>query len=330
MHPLGLTLVFVLLLSSCNDNCRDSIDISNPVDITIVHTEEELFKSESPDEVLAFFRDHPDLALALWHNDQYPSDSVLAMLTYRQISVQAARDTLLSESLDAFSKASDFEPELEDLLGRLRAYFPETQIPEVKTAISFFYHDLVVSDSLIAISSEFFIGDNASYAPDRSIFPDYVMRRYNYDHLPSLIAFFLAGNQVNRGRQNTLLSEMIDYGKTLYFASRLVPCTKEELIMGYSGETLADVRANQEIIWAYLVENQLLYETNHQDKKKFIEERPVVYEIGEKCPGRIGQWVGWQIVEGYMENNEVSMQELLADNDHHGIFEASGYKPRNE
>ena len=62
-------------------------------------------------------------------------------------------------------------------------------------------------------------------------------------------------------------------------------------------------------------------------KQKFLAERPNVYEIGDKCPGRIGAWVGWQIVNEYMEKSNVSVQQLMEQTDHNEIFGKSGYKP---
>ena len=44
-------------------------------------------------------------------------------------------------------------------------------------------------------------------------------------------------------------------------------------------------------------------------------------------PGRIGQRIGWQIVRSFMDNNDVSLQDLLSL-DEEEIFKNSKYKPR--
>ena len=55
-----------------------------------------------------------------------------------------------------------------------------------------------------------------------------------------------------------------------------------------------------------------MYESSHFIKNKYVNERPNVTEIGNECPGRIGQWLGWKIVNAYMKNNpEVTLQELM-------------------
>jgi uncharacterized protein YjaZ len=50
-------------------------------------------------------------------------------------------------------------------------------------------------------------------------------------------------------------------------------------------------------------------------------------EIDNESPGRVGQWIGWQIVRSFMENNKVSMQEMIKM-DAKELFEKSKYKPK--
>ncbi len=205
--------------------------------------------------------------------------------------------------------------------------FPETRVPKIQTTVSGLYKDLFISDSLILIGLDFFIGPKATYKPLE--IPGYVLKRYNKEHLASIIVKFLAGNQVYKGKSSSLLSEMVDFGKTYYLASRLVPCTQDSVWLGYTSRDMEVIDENEAVIWANLLENEVLYETNHITKRRFLGERPNVYEISQECPGRIGAWVGWRIVESYMKNNEVSIEALLADTDNEKIFRLSGYKPQS-
>ena len=125
-----------------------------------------------------------------------------------------------------------------------------------------------------------------------------------------------------------MLADMIFYGKAYYFASRTMPDVPDSVLIGYSGEEMKDVEAHQQVVWAHFVENQLLYETSHFIKKKYLEERPKTLEIGDKAPGRIGIWLGWEIVKQFMEENpEISLPELMATDDAQKIFTQSKYKP---
>ena len=64
--------------------------------------------------------------------------------------------------------------------------------------------------------------------------------------------------------------------------------------------------------------------------KRFLEDAPFSkFYISEdkNSPGRIGQWIGMQIVRSFMANNDVSLSDLLIKNEEE-IFKKSKYKPR--
>jgi hypothetical protein len=328
MRALGLTMMILLFMTSCGgQKCRDNAPEAQPVDIEIMRTEQELINSESLADVIAYFDKYPELATYFWHVDQYPSDTILSGRTFALINQQGV-DTVFQESIAAYEDMTSVEEGLEEAFGRLKQLYPEAKTPKVMTAVSVFYNDFFISDSLIIIGLDHFIGPTAKYAPQD--IPAYILARYDKAHLPAIIMQFLSGYYVKAGNKNTLLSDMIDFGKTYYMNSRLLPCTPDSIIMGYTPQNMIDIKENQEIIWANFIENQLLYETDHAIKRKFLSERPNVFEISQNCPGRIGAWVGWQIVESYMAKNEVSIVELMNNTDHHKIFEMSGYKPKDE
>ena len=121
---------------------------------------------------------------------------------------------------------------------------------------------------------------------------------------------------------------MIAYGKAYYFAKRMMPCTPDSVFIAYTNEEITGSRKNEGLIWYRLVEDQVLYQTSHQVKQKYIDERPKTIEVGEKCPGRIGTWVGWQIVNEYMQRNaETTLPELMTLSNPDQLFKDSKYKP---
>jgi hypothetical protein len=56
-------------------------------------------------------------------------------------------------------------------------------------------------------------------------------------------------------------------------------------------------------------------------------ERPYVAEINAKIPGRIGRWMGWQIVENFAEKTDASLPEVMGTRDVQEIFTQARYKP---
>ena len=78
------------------------------------------------------------------------------------------------------------------------------------------------------------------------------------------------------------------------------------------------------------MEEQLLYSTDIRLPSRFINSAPFskfYLEIDNETPGRVGTWVGWQIVRSFMKNNDVNLQQLL-QMDPIEIFQNSKYKPK--
>ena len=326
-----LQLIFLGLLSlSCEQQtCRETpAEPQEKVNLTILRTEDALFNCKSAGEVAVFLEDHEDVALKFLHSDQYPSTEILAGRMFQLVD-DPSLDTLYKEALTTFEDHyDDFEKDLQTLYTWLNHYYPQDKIPEVKTMVTGLYNDMYVSDESIIIGLDFFVGPEATFKPLQ--LPAYIQKRYTQKHVVPGIAKYIASSYSESGKENTLLSEMIDFGKVMYFTGQLLPCTPDSLIMGYSPTDIKNVAENREIIWANLIENDLLYNTEEMMKQKFLGERPNIHEISKNCPGRVGAYVGWEIVKAYMEQNEnVTLQDLLTETDHNKIFMRSKYKPKN-
>ena len=326
MRAVIITISFLLLNSCQESECRKGPQIeAQSINIQVDRIEEELFRSGSKEEVLSILEKYPNFSTYFLHADQYPSGEILADKIYNLVK-QPSMDTLYQEATQAYEDLSPVITDLEMAFGKLNALTGQNHQPVFQTAVTGLYNDLFISDSLIIVGLDYFIGDDATYKP--MDVPEYIMRRYDKAHLSSIIIKFMAGKNIEVGNSETLLSEMIDFGKTYYLASRLAPCTVDSLFLGYTPKEMNLIYANEAIIWANFVENEVLYETSHITKRKFLGERPNVYEISQECPGRVGAWIGWRIVESYMDNNEIDILSLINERDNDMIFRKSGYKPQ--
>ena len=124
---------------------------------------------------------------------------------------------------------------------------------------------------------------------------------------------------------------MIDTGKGLYLKDALL---EEEYTdaekMGYTKEQLQWCQENESYIWRYFIDGQLLYDDDQKLIPRFISPAPFskfYLEIDNESPGRVGAWLGWQIVRSFMKNNEVSLPQLMQLSAKE-IFEKSNYKPK--
>jgi len=328
MRGVIIVIPFLLLIGcSFNNTCSTKNEIAvEPVKINVQRLEDALFRTNSQEDIEGFLSENHTFSRIFFNSDQYPNDSILAKGIYDLIQ-NPSIDTLYQEAIGEYTDLDLIIGDLETAIGKIKTLFPKTKTPLFQTTVTGLHNDLFISDSLIIVGLDFFIGENASYKPLE--IPDYVLKRYNKEHLASIIVKFMAGYQTQTGFSETMVSEMVDFGKTYYLTRRLLPCTPDSILLGYTAEELKLATDNEHIIWATLLQNEALYETNHIMKKRFLGERPNVHEISQKCPGRIGAWIGWQIVESFMDKNDLSIKQLLAETDNEMIFRQSGYKPQS-
>ena len=320
----------ILSLSSCEDmNCDQSEKFAQiQVDLKVERLEDDLRQLENVSQTLTFFNNNRVMTDYFLDALQYPNDTILANRLFRLLK-QPSIDTLIDETKSYFSNFDENVAELKSAYQFIKFHYPDAKVPKIQTIVTGFYNDMYISDSLIVLGLDYFAGENGRYHPND--IPRYIVKRYMKESLtPILLSFVSNEFNVADNSHGTLLADMVNRGKSYYFVEKALPCKADSLIIGYATKELVDVKKNQEIIWANIIENEMLYETSHFLKNKFIGERPNIAEISENCPGRVGAWIGWQIVRKYMDQNPtVTFTELMAEKDAHKIFQLSNYKPKN-
>ena len=123
---------------------------------------------------------------------------------------------------------------------------------------------------------------------------------------------------------------MIYFGKILYFKDVMIPFKTDEEKIGYTEDELSWARQNEKSMWEFFIEREMLYDTNAQLTGRFINAAPFTkfnLQFDSESPGRLGQYVGWQIVRSFMKNNDIKLNKML-QMDALEIFSKSRYKPR--
>lgn len=324
-----IVLLALFLLVGCqNKSCEIDPNIAKiPVDLKIQRLEKALYASKSKEDVLRFLQTNrlfTQKYLQL-NPDQLDANFVASLY---ELVTNPQLNKFVAETEQTFGNLESQQRDLKSAFQHIKYYYPQTQVPPVQSYISgLLGPDLLVSDSLIVLGLDYFVGPKGSYRPKQ---PNYILSRYEPANLiPTVVLQQSAKYNLTDVQDKRMMAQMIYYGKSYYFTKSMLPCTPDSLIIGFTDQQVADVRYNEGKIWAHLVEKNLLFETNHFKTGKYLEERPTVPEIDANCPGRIGRWVGWQIVRKYMEENpEVTLQQLMAEKDAQKIFNNSHYKPK--
>jgi gliding motility-associated lipoprotein GldB len=325
---LFLSSLMILTFSCGKKEATCTLDeaiLNQDVNLQITRLEDEFFGAKTAEDYKFLMEKHPEFVKEYLQLDLYPNpDSLIAeLLTIHQDS---SMKTLYDSVKLEFQDFSKIEKDLENAFRVIKYNFPEFQIPKVYTFVSGFNSDLIVTEELIVIGLDYFLPSTHTFQPDQ---PRYLADRYEAPYIVPMLVTILSSrfNKTNPA-DNTLLAEMIYYGKSYHFTKAILPCTSDQYIIGYTPEQISESFDNEEYIWAHFVENELLYETNPFELRKYVGEAPFTDEISTKAPGRIGRWLGWNIVEDYVVNNEVSLPDLMAEADVEKIFRQSGYRPR--
>ena len=81
-------------------------------------------------------------------------------------------------------------------------------------------------------------------------------------------------------------------------------------------------------MWSFFIENKLLFSTDQAAYSKYINDGPTTNGFPKESPAKIGAWIGWRIVNTYMEKSKnINLTDLLRERDAQKILEVSGYKP---
>ncbi|WP_318309718.1 gliding motility lipoprotein GldB [Flagellimonas crocea] len=311
-------LMPVLVLSSCveTDKTEEEID-KVAVDVQVSRFDRE-FANAAASDIPKLKARYPYL-----FPEQFPDSVWVAKLT----------DTIqieLSEEVDkTFGNFEEESKDLESLFKHIKYYFPSTEIPHVVTLTSDVRYEnrIILTDSLLLIGLDNYLGKDHHFYEGMQ---RYIAASLDKKFLVSDVASAFAKKVISYPRNRTLLSRMVYYGKELYLKDKLLPTITDAQKIGYSEEEMDWARANEEQMWRYFVERELLYSTDAGLDRKFLDPAPFTkfgLELDNESPPRLGRYLGWQIVRAFMEKTDTDLTQMLglpADE----ILKQSNYKPK--
>ena len=318
MKKIIVVFFYIFLLSSCNKKSKTEIAVQE-IAINI--------KVERFDKF--FFETNP--------KDLYSLKSKFSFLfpsqTPDSVWLNKMKNPMWRELYgEVQKKYLDIEPlktEVESLIKHIKYYYPETKNPKIVTLISEmdYKSKSIYADTLILVPLELYLGKNHKFYENE--FPDYIKQNFEQNQIIQDIASSFADSKIGFPKEKTLLAQMIYQGKKLYLKDKIVPETTDENKIGYTKEQLMFCKENESYMWSNFIENQYLFSSDSKLPNRFVNEAPFskfYLEIDNETPGRVGAWLGWQIVRSFAENNDTKLQDLMKL-DAKTIFDKSRYKP---
>ncbi len=233
-------------------------------------------------------------------------------------------------TIKKFPNITILKKSLNNAFSHLKYYYPDYQLPHIYTYISDLYYErpVIYKDSIIVIGLDNYLGSDFSYYLNLNI-PFYRRRFMVPQEIPvDVMKAVYFHSFKKRSYSKTLLDNMIEAGKQLYFLDAVLPNTPDSLKIRYSSSQLKWMQKHKKDVWAVLIRNQMLYSGRYIIINRMIKPGPFTEGFSRNSPPSMGTWFGWQIVRAYMKkNSSTDLPALFNNNDSQDILQKSEYKP---
>lgn len=338
-----LLLVLTISIDSCGSDSDDKNipDISNiNAPLNLIRFEKEVFAADTNNIVAAMqnlsakypalFEQFLAQIISIKGQDFSPAETQNLFRMF--LTDQMVRKTYDTTAL-VFNNFGKYEKELQEGVKFYKYYFPNNTTPTFATFFSMYNYDaFLFGKDTIGIGLDFFLGSqHQDYAQLETTKPMYIRRTLTPEHLAAKTFRMLTYQLAGEPQGNRLLDYMIHNGKQLYILDCLLPNTPDSIKFGYTAIQTQWCKDEEAGMWASLLKENVLYETNSKKIIKLISPSPNSPGMPPEAPGETANFLGWQIVKQYMKRNpNMSLSELISVRDAQKILDGSKYKPRQK
>ncbi|WP_347374176.1 gliding motility lipoprotein GldB [Aequorivita sp. Q41] len=313
-----ILVFFGLVLFSCNNASEVEKEIEKiPIDIEIIRFDKE-FASATKDDLPRLKTEFP-----AFFPKQYHDSIWVEKLT------DTLQDQLEQEVFKTFSTTENLENILVSLFQHIKYYFPKFQTPLVVTTTSDvdYRNKVILAENMLVIGLDNYLGSEHYFYEgiDR-----YISKGMKPSQIGSDVAETYSRLYIKPPNKATFLSQIVYFGKELYLKDLWLPKEADAEKIGYTEAEFQWAEENEEYMWRYFIEKELLYSTDPKLGARFINPAPFskfYLDIDNESPGMLGRYLGWKIVRAYMRNNSTNIQQLMVA-DAEEIFTKSKYKPQ--
>ncbi len=310
--------ILILALFSCDKKSETESKIEQiNADFEVIRFDEK-FAEASVETLPSLKQEYPFL-----FPEQYP-DSV--WINKLNDSIQQEIEVEVSKAFPQFSEETD---ELHSLFQHVKYYFPDFTVPDVITVTSEvdYKNKVIYTGDYLFVSLDTYLGEEHKFYIG---IQEYLKKNFRKEQIVPDAAGEIAEEYVSQPQSRTFLSHMLYYGKLLYLKELFIPFKSDAEKIGYTQEELDWADSNEDQIWRYFIENELIFDTDSQLYSRFLYPAPFskfYLQLDAESPARLGQYIGWNIIKSYMEKNDVSVKKML-NTSAEEIFNNANYKPK--
>ena len=225
---------------------------------------------------------------------------------------------LMLDVEDKYKDLNNIEKELTKGFMNLKKELNSLPVPIVYSQISALNQSIVVSDSLIGISLDKYMGED---------YPMYKRYYYSYQRksmkperiVPDCVSFYLLSLYPFPWEKNhrTLFDIIMYRGKIAWITERVLESkVLGSIILGYTEQNLEWCKKNKKQFIEWVKNSNHLDRTDPMIIRAYIQPMPNSI-FKEDVPPMIGVWMGMQYIDAYMKKHpEVTIEQLLDNTDY--------------
>jgi len=339
----------MLCLISCG-NRIDAPDVSNiEVSLKIERFEQDLFaidsnqtraglnqlKSKYP-EFLPLYVNHVLGLGPLTDTNELAFTGTKLFLNYNRKPFE--------KSQQLYSNFNEEKKSLTKAFQYCKYYFPNYKVPTIITTVgpmdalapmsNMEPSPNFMGEGFIAIGLQFYLGKDFEIYNDpdyiSQIAPAYRSKRFSKEYITSdIMKLVIDDLYPDSSVRMSFADQMIEKGKRVALLKRLMPYANDTILLGYAKDQLNWANKNERSIYNYLTQSGLFYERDPILVRPYFTDAPFTREFGEASPGNLGVYIGWKIVESYLQKQKgKSDWNVLMKTESKKILNESRYKPK--
>lgn len=317
---LFLAASALLTIQSCSDNLLD-VDISaSKYQLESVHLDSIL--THTPDQQLGTaifelsqkFPELMDYQFYYCYKTGLPKDTAFQE-NWFEFTHNPYYKRLSKRISEKFPNTAASKKTIEDGFKRIRVHLPKAKLPKTIVFMnSFFSSSMYCTQNEIGVGLERYLGAKTDVIRELpgDVFYEWIKEAMEPEYLErDAVCAWVLTHICEPGKDVNNIEAIIQWGKILYVTKAALPEQEEHILLRYNTADYEWALKNERNFWEYLVKQNMLFAKSETDQAAFLQEAPFTSGLPQKGPDRLGQFLGYRIVASYMEQYDVTLQQLL-------------------
>ncbi|AEA44255.1 hypothetical protein [Fluviicola taffensis] len=317
---LSCFMILLLAIQSCSSDALD-VDISASsynlssiqLDSILQNTKEQNLEKEL-NQLSQEIPEIIDYEFYYCYKTGLPKDSAFSA-NWTDFSNSPYYKRLSKRITEKFPHVSSSTKTIEDGFKRLQVHLPSVKLPKTIVYMnSYFSSSVYCTENELAIGLERYLGAKTDVIKElpSDVFYEWIKEAMEPEYMErDAVCAWILTHICEPGKDHNNIQAMIQWGKILYLTRASIPQQDERILLRYNASDYQWAITNERSIWEHIVKQNMLFTKSEKDQAAFLQEGPFTSGLSQKGPDRLGQFLGYRIVCSYMEQTNVTLQQLL-------------------